>query len=97
MAFKQLLLISILSTVYTVSYAGVAGIFPCPNSTHRAFKPEGCKWYDVLDDLQTNLFHNECGQEVREAVRLTFHDAVGFSPTNGGGGADGSMYVCSLF
>jgi catalase (peroxidase I) len=25
-------------------------------------------------------------------LRLTFHDAIGFSPTAGGGGADGSIF-----
>ena len=37
------------------------------------------------------MFKNQCGEEVHETLRLAFHDAVGYSPTNGGGGADGSI------
>ena len=39
----------------------------------------------------------ECGEETHESLRLTFHDAIGFSPALtaqgqfGGGGADGSL------
>ncbi|TFY81720.1 hypothetical protein EWM64_g2297 [Hericium alpestre] len=57
-----------------------------------------CVWFDVLDDIQENLFDDaECGEDVHESLRLTFHDAIGFSRnlTNhgqfGGGGADGSI------
>ncbi|KAM5530526.1 hypothetical protein V8D89_015803 [Ganoderma adspersum] len=58
-----------------------------------------CVWFDVLDDIQQNLFDNsECGEDVHEAsIQLTFHDAIGFSPNLtaqgkfGGGGADGSI------
>ncbi|KAF8063951.1 heme peroxidase [Lyophyllum atratum] len=40
-----------------------------------------CKWFDVLDDIVVNLFDGgECGEETHESLRLTFHDAVGFSP-----------------
>ncbi|KAJ7936731.1 heme peroxidase [Mycena leptocephala] len=43
-----------------------------------------CVWFDVMDDIQENLFDGgECGEEVHE---LTFHDAIGFSPK--GLGAD---------
>ncbi|GLB44307.1 putative the amino acid sequence converted into a structural homology model presents the general folding and conserved residues forming the active site and substrate oxidation sites of a [Lyophyllum shimeji] len=57
-----------------------------------------CKWFDVMDDIQANLFDGgECGEEMHESLRLTFHDAIGFSPALfrqgkfGGGGADGSI------
>ncbi|KAK7025514.1 hypothetical protein VNI00_015948 [Paramarasmius palmivorus] len=57
-----------------------------------------CAWYDVLDDLQHDLFNEEpCGKNTHESLRLSFHDAVGFSPrlfaqgVFGGGGADGSI------
>ena len=40
-----------------------------------------CVWFDVLDDIQENLFDGgECGEEVHESLRLTFHDAIGISP-----------------
>ncbi|KAJ7144200.1 manganese peroxidase isozyme precursor [Mycena epipterygia] len=69
-----------------------------------------CVWFDVLDDLQANLFDGgECGEETHESLRLTFHDAIGFSPqltSQGqfgqvfwhkfcGGGADGSIMAHS--
>ncbi|KAJ6492963.1 manganese peroxidase 5 [Mycena vulgaris] len=59
-----------------------------------------CALFPLLDDLQANLFDDgECGEEasnslpkhqVHESLRLTFHDAIGFSPSKGGG-ADGSI------
>ena len=36
-------------------------------------------FYSLLDDLQENLFDNECGEDVHESLRLTFHDAIGYS------------------
>ncbi|KAJ7906848.1 manganese peroxidase 2 [Mycena leptocephala] len=52
-----------------------------------------CAWFPVLEDILPNLFDNECGDDAHAALRLTFHDAIGFSPTKGGGGADGSIIV----
>ncbi|KAJ7829849.1 versatile peroxidase [Mycena olivaceomarginata] len=37
----------------------------------------------VLEDILPNMTH--------AALRLSFHDAIGFSPKHGGGGADGSI------
>ncbi|KAI1791340.1 manganese peroxidase [Ganoderma leucocontextum] len=61
-----------------------------------------CVWFDVLDDIQESLFHGgECGEDAHESLRLTFHDAIGFSPALtaagqfGGGGADGSIMAHS--
>ncbi|KAG9219696.1 hypothetical protein CCMSSC00406_0005982 [Pleurotus cornucopiae] len=55
-----------------------------------------CVLFPILEDLQQNLFDGgECGEEVHESLRLTFHDAIGFSPTKGGGGADGSVLTFS--
>ncbi|KAL4252075.1 Peroxidase [Abortiporus biennis] len=57
-----------------------------------------CTWFDVLDDIQENIFDGgECGEDVHESLRLTFHDAIGFSQSNPavGGGADGSIIAFS--
>ncbi|KAI0356936.1 manganese-repressed peroxidase [Trametes cingulata] len=57
-----------------------------------------CVWYDVLDDIQgaSGLFEGgQCGEEAHESLRLTFHDAIGISSTQGGGGADGSIMAHS--
>ncbi|KAJ7182854.1 manganese-dependent peroxidase [Mycena crocata] len=51
-----------------------------------------CVLFPIMDDLQTTLFDNgECGEDVHESLRLTFHDGIGLSPSQGGGGADGSI------
>ena len=43
-----------------------------------------CVLFPILDDIQEALFDGaECGEEVHESLRLTFHDAIGFSPTKG--------------
>lgn len=40
-----------------------------------------CDLFPVIDDIQANLFDNgECGEDVHESLRLTFHDAIGISP-----------------
>ena len=54
-----------------------------------------CTWYAIRDDIQSSLFSQQCGEEVHESLRLAFHDAIGYSPSNGGGGADGSILTFS--
>ncbi|KAJ6577683.1 manganese peroxidase 3 [Mycena capillaripes] len=45
-----------------------------------------CVLFPLLDDLQENLFDGgECGEETHESLRLTFHDAIGFSASKGTG------------
>ena len=42
-----------------------------------------CVLFPILQDIQTNLFDGgECGEEVHESLRLTFHDAIGISRSN---------------
>lgn len=42
-----------------------------------------CVLFPILDDIQTNLFDGGgCGEDVHESLRLTFHDAIGFSLSN---------------
>ncbi|KAF8184677.1 manganese peroxidase 1 [Pholiota molesta] len=52
-----------------------------------------CALFPVVDFIQTNLFDGgECGEEAHSALRLAFHDAIGFSLHGGkGAGADGSI------
>ncbi|KAF8799177.1 manganese peroxidase 1 [Phlegmacium glaucopus] len=49
----------------------------------------------IVQLIQTNLFDGgECGEEAHSALRLAFHDAIGFSVNGGkGGGADGSILI----
>ena len=39
-----------------------------------------CSLFAIRDDIQQNLFDGgECGEDVHESLRLTFHDAIGIS------------------
>ncbi|KAI5120026.1 hypothetical protein M0805_004655 [Coniferiporia weirii] len=91
MVFKTLLTLVSLAASLSTSNAALTRRVSCPDGVNTATNAACCAWFPILDDLQTNLFDNECGQEAREALRLTFHDGMGFSPTLGGGGADGSI------
>jgi len=54
-----------------------------------------CAFFALADDLQGNLLNGECGEDAHEVVRLSFHDAIGFSKSGQfvGNGADGSMIL----
>ncbi|PPQ94286.1 hypothetical protein CVT25_004943 [Psilocybe cyanescens] len=54
-----------------------------------------CKLFPIVQQIQTDLFDGgECGEEAHSALRLSFHDAIGFSIHGGkGGGADGSILI----
>ncbi|KAI0256109.1 fungal versatile peroxidase from pleurotus Eryngii [Lactifluus subvellereus] len=64
----------------------------CPNGRVVA-NGACCALFPVLEDLQANLFDGgQCGEDAHSALRLAFHDAIGWSVTkNVGGGADGSI------
>ncbi|KAF8483005.1 manganese peroxidase 1 [Russula ochroleuca] len=70
---------------------------PCPDGVHTATNAACCVLFPIVDSLQENFFEGgQCGEEVHESVRLTFHDAIGFSLSegpSGGGGADGSIMI----
>lgn len=41
-----------------------------------------CALFPVLADLQANLFDGGiCGEDAHSALRIAFHDAIGFSTT----------------
>lgn len=58
-----------------------------------AFLNFGVALFPTVDFIQENLFDGgECGEEAHSALRLSFHDAIGFSLHGGKGhGADGSI------
>jgi len=94
MAFKTLIA---LATLATAVIAAPSPQVSCGNG-NVASNAACCQWFDVLDDIQENLFDGgECGEDAHESLRLTFHDAIGFSLSAeregkfGGGGADGSI------
>ncbi|KAF5360269.1 hypothetical protein D9758_009115 [Tetrapyrgos nigripes] len=66
----------------------------CADGVHTATNAACCALFPLVEQLESDLFDGgECGEEVHESLRLTFHDAIGFSPELGGGGADGSIIV----
>ncbi|PPQ90237.1 hypothetical protein CVT25_012996 [Psilocybe cyanescens] len=65
----------------------------CPDGVNTAINAACCNLFPVVQDIAENLFENECGDGAHGSLRLVFHDAIGISPTVGGGGADGSIAV----
>ncbi|KAI0350878.1 manganase peroxidase [Trametes cingulata] len=98
MAFKTLAsLVSVLAALQAANGA-ITRRVSCPDGVNTATNAACCSLFAIRDDIQQNLFDGgECGEEVHESLRLTFHDAIGISPaiaatgTFGGGGADGSI------
>ncbi|KAL4246228.1 Manganese peroxidase 3 [Abortiporus biennis] len=89
MAFKTL---SVFLSLLAVTNAAIIKRVTCATGQVTA-NAACCALFPIIDDIQTNLFDGgECGEEVHESLRLTFHDAIGIG-SNGGGGADGSMIV----
>ncbi|KAF4580812.1 ligninase H2 precursor [Ophiocordyceps camponoti-floridani] len=55
-----------------------------------------CIWKHISDDMRGTFVDpdGQCNDKAREAIRLGFHDAFGWSKsTNPGGGADGSIVL----
>lgn len=51
----------------------------CPDGNVVSNK-KCCDLFPVLEDIQKNLFDNgECGEDAHSALRIAFHDAIGFS------------------
>ena len=66
----------------------------CPDGVNTATNAACCALFAVRDDIQQNLFDGgECGEEVHESLRLTFHDAIGISQSAAAAGTFGSDYV----
>ncbi|KAF5335227.1 hypothetical protein D9758_014766 [Tetrapyrgos nigripes] len=77
-----------------VASAALTRRVACPDGVHTATNAACCALFPLVDKLESDFFDGgECGEEVHESLRLTFHDAIGFSFTKGGGGADGSIMV----
>ncbi|KAF8513069.1 manganese peroxidase [Gautieria morchelliformis] len=94
MAFNSLL--AFLS-VALAAHAATTGV-QCPDG-NVASNAACCPFFALREDLQNNAFSRQCGEETHETVRLSFHDAIAFSPAlqaqglPAGGGADGSMLL----
>ncbi|KAI0265557.1 peroxidase [Gloeopeniophorella convolvens] len=68
----------------------------CPDGVHTATNAACCSLFPIVDVLQSQLFDGgECGEDAHESLRLTFHDAIGWSDSDPsfGGGTDGSILI----
>ncbi|KAF8184241.1 manganese peroxidase 1 [Pholiota molesta] len=94
MAFARLISIAgaALAASQVVNAAATTHGVKCPTGQTTA-NAACCALFPIIDKLQSNLFDGaECGEEAHSALRLSFHDAIGFSIHGGkGGGADGSI------
>nr|AZJ17945.1 manganese peroxidase [Irpex lacteus] len=97
MAFKQL---AAALSLALLAHGAVVRRVTCPDGVNTATNAACCSLFAVRDDIQQNLFDNgQCGEDVHESFRLSFHDAIGISPKIaatgqfGGGGADGSIIL----
>ncbi|KAJ7484858.1 manganese peroxidase [Mycena galericulata] len=98
MAFTTLLCIVALAAFARAVPSTATPDAVCPDGT-RVGNAACCAFIPLAQDLQANVFQNECGEDAHEALRLTFHDAVAISQKLGpsaGGGADGSMLLFPL-
>ncbi|GJE95279.1 lignin peroxidase precursor [Phanerochaete sordida] len=101
MAFKQLFAaISVVLSLSAVQAAVVKEKRAACSNGATVSDASCCAWFDVLDDIQQNLFQGaQCGAEAHESIRLVFHDSIAISPAMeaqgkfGGGGADGSIMI----
>ncbi|KAF9471476.1 heme peroxidase, partial [Pholiota conissans] len=94
MAFARLATIVALAFTTVTVNAGLVRRVTCSNGKTTT-NAVCCPLFDAVDFLQANLFDgSECGEEAHSALRISFHDAIGFSINGGkGGGADGSILV----
>ncbi|KAF9554086.1 manganese peroxidase [Agrocybe pediades] len=95
MAFKRLAtLVSIALAATQAVDAALTKRVTCPTGQITA-NAVCCKLFPIVDQIQKDLFDGgECGEEAHSALRLSFHDAIGFSIHGGkGNGADGSILI----
>ncbi|THH18358.1 hypothetical protein EW146_g2607 [Bondarzewia mesenterica] len=95
MAFARLsTLVSLVLGAAQLANAAATRRVTCPDGNITA-NAACCALFPVVENLQTNLFDGaECGEEAHSALRLVFHDSIGFSIHGGkGGGADGSILI----
>ncbi|KAJ7734165.1 manganese peroxidase 1 [Mycena maculata] len=85
----------LLAALATVSNAALTRRVVCPDG-NTVSNEACCALFPVLKDIQANMLDfGECGDAAHTALRVSFHDAIGFSNTNKsfGTGADGSIFI----
>ncbi|KAJ7022300.1 manganese peroxidase 1 [Mycena alexandri] len=86
---------ALLAILVTVSNAALTRRVTCPDG-HTVSNKACCALFPVLEDIQTNMFADDnCSDAAHTALRVAFHDAIGFSKTQRsfGTGADGSIFI----
>ncbi|EMD32808.1 fungal class II heme-containing peroxidase [Gelatoporia subvermispora B] len=86
---------TLLALVTLAATARAAPTAVCSDGT-RVSNAVCCDFIPLAQDLQNTIFMNDCGEDAHESIRLTFHDAIAISRSQGaaaGGGADGSMLI----
>ncbi|KAJ6482778.1 manganese peroxidase 1 precursor [Mycena sanguinolenta] len=90
------ILFPLLVSLATVSNAALTRRVVCPDGNTVA-NEACCALFPVLEDIQANMFDLDepCGDAAHTALRVSFHDAIGFSNTQPsfGTGADGSIFI----
>ncbi|KAF7305323.1 Peroxidase [Mycena chlorophos] len=93
MSFKSLVVLAALATVLNAS--PLERRVTCAGGQTTS-NEACCVLFPVLDDIQANMFGNDtCGDASHTALRVSFHDAMGFSLTDKsfGTGTDGSIFL----
>ncbi|EKM55998.1 uncharacterized protein PHACADRAFT_94399 [Phanerochaete carnosa HHB-10118-sp] len=95
MILKFSSLIALVAVAVAVHTASASIAATCSDGTQVPDKM-CCNFIPLISALQNTLFMEECGEDAHEVIRLTFHDAIAISQSQGpaaGGGADGSMLI----
>ncbi|KAF8133475.1 manganese-dependent peroxidase [Mycena galopus ATCC 62051] len=85
----------LLSALATVSNAGLTRRVTCAGGGTTS-NEACCALFPVLEDIQANMFvDDDCADAAHTALRVAFHDAIGFSKSKPsfGTGADGSIFI----
>ncbi|KAJ7021198.1 manganese peroxidase 1 precursor [Mycena alexandri] len=86
---------AVLAALATVSNAALTRRVACPDG-NMVSNEACCVLFPVLEDIQTNMFaDDDCSDAAHTALRVAFHDAIGFSKSDPsfGTGADGSIFM----
>jgi hypothetical protein len=83
-----------LLTSATVTFAAVTPTVTCAGGGITA-NEACCALFPVLEDIKANMFTDGCGDAAHTALRVVFHDAIGFSNSDPsfGTGADASIFI----
>ncbi|OCH90032.1 hypothetical protein OBBRIDRAFT_835392 [Obba rivulosa] len=76
---------SLFALVALVAVSRAAPTAVCSDGT-RVSNSACCAFVPIVAQLNDLVFGNDCGEDAHEAIRLTFHDAIGISQSVGPSG-----------